>query len=123
MNTVRRSFQDIQDGLSQSMQSLLEVGSALGHRMMGMIAGAPRLLSSGVASLPHPGPSPPHHQQQAHPGSGNLPPYQYHPVSENLVEPDPYNAPVAPAGEAYGYATIGDSYGSPLASPVQETSY
>ena len=37
-------LQDIQTNVERSMQSLFAAGSAIGHRMLGMITRSPRLL-------------------------------------------------------------------------------
>lgn len=121
LTSVRRSFQDIQAGVGRSMRSLMAAGSAIGHRMLGMITRAPRLLShapllfsSGQAthqveptaapSNHHPSPPvvakppfPDFDDCDCHFGDGDLPPPKFHPISDNAV---------------------GDSYGSPVATPL-----
>lgn len=50
LNSVKRSFQDIQINVERSMQSLLAAGSAIGQRMLGIITRSPRVL---LSSSPH----------------------------------------------------------------------
>jgi len=49
LTSVRRSFQDIQAGVGRSMRSLMAAGSAIGHRMLGMITRAPSIIVIVVA--------------------------------------------------------------------------
>jgi len=120
LTSVRRSFQDIQAGVGRSMRSLMAAGSAIGHRMLGMITRAPRLLShapllfsSGQVLQVEPTAAPSNHHPappvvakppfpdfddcDCHFGDGDLPPPKFHPISDNAV---------------------GDSYGSPVATPL-----
>jgi len=120
LTSVRRSFQDIQAGVGRSMRSLMAAGSAIGHRMLGMITRAPRLLShapilftssqvhqveqAAAPSNHHPAPPvvaqppfPDFDDCDCHFGDGDLPPPKFHPISDN---------------------DVGDSYGSPVASPL-----
>lgn len=102
------------------MRSLMAAGSAIGHRMLGMITRAPRLLShapllfsSGQVHQVEPTAAPSNHHPappvvakppfpdfddcDCHFGDGDLPPPKFHPISDNAV---------------------GDSYGSPVATPL-----
>jgi len=134
--SVKRSFQDIQSNMERSMQTLIAAGSAIGHRMLGMMTRAPRLLIP-AASSPVDAQAQTHHPAVA--GSDSVSPAQFQPYNDitPVVNNDiesygapaadvvSYPAPAPPAppvgSESYGApaAPVLESYGSPVA-PVAE---
>jgi len=142
--SVKRSFQDIQSNMERSMQTLIAAGSAIGHKMLGMMTRAPRLLiPAASSSVDSPAPAGQHHHPAAA-GSDSVSPAQFQPYNDivqvvnneinNDIEsygaptadvvsypapaPAPQPIPVAPADiESYGApaAPVLESYGSPVA--------
>jgi len=138
--TVKRSFQDIQTNVERSMQSLLAAGSAIGHRMLGMITRSPRLLLPPAGAPATAAAAAGHHSSHGenfpdftncdcHFGSDSVSPAQFQPyndiappvadVSSNDIES--YGAPAADVVSYPAPAPPADieSYGAP-AAPVLE---
>jgi len=147
LTSVKRSFQDIQNNVGRSVSSLLEAGSAIGQRVLGIITRPPRLI--GVHPPPHPQnphlppvevhSSPGHIALPHHHGGDQTPPGQYPDFEdcdcqfgyENEVPKfEPYiqdistevisNNVVFPESYIYESPEDLETYGSPL-SPVQSS--
>jgi hypothetical protein len=130
LNEVRRSFKDIQNNVERSMSSLLEVGSAIGQRMLGIITRAPRLIGGppppDQARPPHLAPVP---EQQQHTHYPNFDDCDCHFGKEEEIPefqplkpeapPETHHHPVRfPQEDTYQPLQDLESYGSPVA-PAQ----
>lgn len=136
LTRMRLGLEGLRSNVGRSMKNLLNTGSVLGQRMLGMAAGlvnrGPPPLSYGYATA-RPPVAPPAYETVVYDGGDQHQTpdcncnfgaddevNQFEPVETNHLES--YGAPAAPVQDNYGspLAPAEESYGSPIAPPDEE---